>query len=131
MMIIEYQGGMKFDAYVRGHKIIADQPEDQKGNNQGPTPAELFVASVGTCIGVYALSYCQKHKIPYEKMKIKLRWEKAFSPARISYIEVEILLPHGCPEEHKKPLLDQAKKCFVHNTITQQPPLPVNIKIVD
>lgn len=117
---------MQFEAAVRGHKIISDQPKESGGNDSGPTPPELFIASLGTCIGVYAVWYCQKHKIPYEGMKINLSWTKSKTPpARIDYIESHLSLPQGCPEEHKEGLLAQVEKCLVHNSIKQTPEIKI------
>jgi len=117
---------MQFEVKVRGHSIIVDQPTDSGGKDEGPTPPELFVASLGTCIGVYALWFCQKHKIPYEGMKISMTWSKSPAPpARIDNIEAHITLPQGCPEMHKAGLVVQAKQCLMHNTITHAPEIRI------
>ncbi|MBI4833375.1 MAG: OsmC family protein [Planctomycetes bacterium] len=127
-MNVSYKGGIRFDVSVRGHNIIVDQPKEQGGKDEGPTPPELFIASLGTCIGVYAVWYCQKHKIPYEGMKVSMTWAKSTNPpARIDMIDATISLPGGCPEEHKKGLHEQAEKCMVHNTIMQTPEINIII----
>ena len=127
-MNIEYKGGMRFDVDVRGHKMIVDQPPEMKGKDEGPTPADLFIASLGTCIGVYVHWYCDKHNINHEGMKINLVWAKATTPpARIDMVEVNIDLPDGCPQEHKKGLINQAEKCLIHQTIKHEPEININV----
>ncbi|MEW6027679.1 MAG: OsmC family protein [Planctomycetota bacterium] len=127
-MNIEYVGGMRFNAKVRSHTIIVDQPKESNGNDEGPTPPELFIASLGACVGVYALWFCQKQKIPYEGMNVNINWSKATTPpARIDRIDLHIALPKGCPEEHKKHLIESVEKCLVHNSIIQAPKIEITV----
>src|SRR6266496_433693 len=45
------------DAYeidIRGHRLTVDQPVEAGGANLGPTPTELFAASLAACVGFYA-----------------------------------------------------------------------------
>jgi uncharacterized OsmC-like protein len=125
---IQHKGGMGFRVNIREHTIISDQPKDKGGMNEGPTPAELFVASLGSCIGVYAIWFCQKNKISYEAMKLNLVWAKSTTPpARIEQIDVTVSLPDGCPEALKKGLHEQVEKCLVHNTITNPPEINITV----
>ncbi|MBI5779820.1 MAG: OsmC family protein [Planctomycetes bacterium] len=127
-MNIAYTGGMRFDARARNHTIVVDQPKDGGGQDAGPTPPELFVASLGSCVGVYALWFCQKRKIPYEGMKINVNWSKAATPpARVDRIEIKIILPQGCPTEHKAHFIASVEKCLVHNSITQAPEIKITV----
>lgn len=125
-MKVVYTGGMRFDVKVRGHNIIVDKTAEHGGKDEGPMPPEFFMASIGTCIGSYAIWYCREHKISHEGMTINLSWSEAKTPPeRIGYIEARITLPKGCPEEHKSGLLSQAEKCMLTNTITQSPEIKV------
>jgi len=127
-MNIQHKGGMGFRVNVREHVIISDQPKEKGGVNEGPTPPELFIASLGTCIGVYAVWFCQKHKIAYEGMKLNIVWAKSTNaPTRIEQIDITVSLPEGCPETLKKGLHEQAEKCLVHNTITYPPEINIVI----
>lgn len=127
-MKIEHSGGMQFKAKVRSHTVIIDQPKDGGGKDEGPTPPELFVASLGSCIGVYALWFCQKRKIPSEGMAINITWTKsATPPARIDKIDAQIILPKGCPPEHQAGLVEQVSKCLVHNSITHAPDIKITV----
>jgi len=127
-MNISYTGGMRFDAQTQTHTIIVDQPKEGGGQDAGPTPPELFVASLGSCIGVYALWFCQKRKIPYEGMKVNVTWSKSTTPpARVDLIEAKIELPQGCPEEHKAALIESVEKCMVHNSIIHAPEITITV----
>jgi uncharacterized OsmC-like protein len=56
-MKIAYRSGKKFVATCRGKQLIIDQPLENGGTDEGITPPEAFIASVGSCMGVYVLNY--------------------------------------------------------------------------
>jgi DNA-binding FrmR family transcriptional regulator len=51
---VTHQTGDQFQLQVRGHRLLCDQPLADGGTDQGPTPTELFVASLAACVGFYA-----------------------------------------------------------------------------
>ena len=125
-MIVKHKGGMKLVVDTGRHKIVSDQP-DKGGKDEAPTPPELFIASPATCAGVYAIFYCQRHKIPYEGLEIKTKWEKEQSPLRIGSVLMRISLPDGCPDEHKEKLHSMMEKCMVHNSLKIPPMVEIEI----
>jgi uncharacterized OsmC-like protein len=127
-MNITYKGGTRFDAQTQNHTIIVDQPKEGGGQDAGPTPPELFITSLGSCIGIYALWFCQKRKIPYEGMRININWSKSANPpARVDAIQIKIELPNGCPKEYQEPLIKNVEKCMVHNSITHPPEIKITV----
>ena len=56
---VAYRSGKKFVVTCRGKQIIIDQPVESGGNDEGMSPPETFIASVGSCMGVYVLNYCK------------------------------------------------------------------------
>ncbi|KKR31818.1 MAG: hypothetical protein UT63_C0059G0001 [Candidatus Gottesmanbacteria bacterium GW2011_GWC2_39_8] len=126
-MTISYKEGEKFIASCRGHEITIDQPLDNGGKDEGPTPPELFIASLGSCIGVYVLAYCKNAKINTEGMAINVKWEKAKDPDRIGTIKVDIKLPEDVGKR-KAALLKVAEHCLVHNTITHLPIIEITLQ---
>ena len=62
-MEISFPGGKKVDAFFQGFTIKTDQSEKDGGEGSAPTPSFLFLASLGTCAGIFALNFCQKRKI--------------------------------------------------------------------
>ncbi|MCX6302628.1 MAG: hypothetical protein NTW82_10635 [Bacteroidia bacterium] len=57
-MEITFEGGKVVTAHTQGHSIKTDQPVDNGGSNSAPSPYDLFLASIGTCAGVYVKSFC-------------------------------------------------------------------------
>lgn len=127
-MIIDYSGGYKFRARARSHEIVSDQPAEKHGEDTGPTPPELFISSLGTCIGVYAVFFAEKHpEISLEGMKVEMEWERSDNPARIGTIRAKVTLPGGVPERFRDALHRSVEACLIHNTITHPPRVEIGL----
>ena len=74
-MEIRFPGGKKVDAHFKGFTIKTDQGEKDGGEGSAPTPSFLFLASLGTCAGLYALNFCEKRKIETAKLKLELEFK--------------------------------------------------------
>ena len=125
---IKYINGMKFEAKNRTHSLIIDQPQTKGGEDKGPTPPELFIDSLGSCIGVYVLGFCKNTGLNPDGMKIVLDWEKAIDkPARIKSITAKIELPNADVGVRKPALLKIAESCLIHETIKYQPEIKIGL----
>ncbi|MCX5907033.1 MAG: OsmC family protein [Deltaproteobacteria bacterium] len=127
-MEVNLEQGFLFKAICNKHEVITDQPEKEGGTDKAMTPAELFVASLGTCIGVFAVRFCKRHNLPTEGMKVSLDWAVVKDPVRIGSIRVELHYPHQITEDERKGLLRMADACFVHETILHTPEISVELK---
>jgi uncharacterized OsmC-like protein len=127
-MEVNWLEGFVFKATCGGHEVITDQHEKEGGTDKAMTPAEIFIASLGNCIGVYAARFCKRHNLPIEGMKVLLDWTYAKDPVRIGSIKAELHYPHDIPEAEKKGLLRMAEACFVHETILHKPEVTVELK---
>ena len=90
-MAISYLEGWRFSSKCRNHEIISDQPTEEDGQDTGMTPVEMFISSIGCCMGVYAKMFCDRHKIPMEGMNIVLEWNTVKKPSRVGELQVKIL----------------------------------------
>jgi ribosomal protein S12 methylthiotransferase accessory factor len=125
---IRYIDGMKFEAKNRDHSVIIDQPQTNGGEDKGFTPPELFVDSLGSCIGVYVLGFCKNTGLNPDGMKITLDWEKASDlPSRIQKISAKIELPNADPGPRRAALLKVAESCLIHETIKHQPEINISL----
>ena len=125
---VKYIDGKKFSAQNRAHTVIIDQPKDGGGQDQGPTPPELFVDSLGSCIGVYVLAFCKNTGLNPDGMRIILDWEKAADkPARIQKISAKIELPNADAGARSAALLKVAESCLIHETIRHQPEITIEL----
>src|SRR6266511_936415 len=72
-MIVTLPGGKKVDTRIGNHVIRTDQPVSSGGEDTAPAPFDLFLASVGTCAGIYVAGFCQKRGLPTEGIRLLQR----------------------------------------------------------
>lgn len=124
---VTFDRGKVFKAQIRGHEVSVDQPLDNHGEDTAPTPTELLVASLGTCVGLYANSFLRRHEIDTTGVSLEVTWEKATDPDRIGAFNIALHVPAGVPEKLRAPLLRVAKSCYVHHTMTNHPDVEVEL----
>ena len=116
---IEHLNNTKFTTTVRGHRLICDQPASNGGADEGPTPPEFLLVSLGACAGFYAANYMKKHGLN-SSLGVSVVSEKLAAPARLGKFRIEIEAP-GVPAEHEAGLLRSVNACLIKNTLAQPP----------
>jgi putative redox protein len=127
-VIVEHLGAVQFEIMARHHKISCDQPEDNGGFDEGMTPPELLLASLGSCAGFYAAQYLRKHKLAGEGTRVRVTAEKAKNPSRMENFRIEVEVPLEFSEEHRAGIELAVKHCLVHNTLLNPPKISLEIK---
>jgi len=125
-MEIRFAGGMKVDAEFRGHVIHTDQPKEEGGDGSAPEPYTLFLASIGTCAGVYVLSFIKHHGLSAEGVRLVQRMHYDEVNHRMARIELKIIVPPTFPEKYQKALVRSAELCAVKRAITNPPEFAVS-----
>jgi putative redox protein len=121
IMEITFEGGKVVTAHSHGHIIKTDQPVRGGGTDTAPSPFELFLASIGTCAGVYVKSFCDNRKIPTEKIKIIQKTEYNEETGLPVNITLDIQLPADFPEKYKASVISVAELCKVKKSIANPP----------
>ena len=119
-VVIRHLGNVKFEASTRGHSVICDQPAGNGGGDEGMTPPEFLLASLGTCAGFYAAEYLRTRSLPAEGLEVKVTGEKAQQPARLAKFRIEVTTP-PLEAKHEAGVLRAVKACLVHNTLVNSP----------
>jgi uncharacterized OsmC-like protein len=126
-----YLGGDRFALRVRGHEIHTDQPHEAGGSDAGPTPTELFVASLAGCVGFYAERYLRRHDLPADGLRVVTRFTMSEHPARVGSITLDVVLPQPLAE-HRQPVLQAViEHCTVHNSIALPPEISIRLVIAE
>ena len=120
-MDISFPGGKKVDSHFKGFCVNTDQPKKAGGDDTAPSPTELFLASIGTCAGYFALTFCEKRKLNIDKLKIKLDFQANKKTYMIENIVVKITLPPDFPEKYKDALIKAVDVCHVKKHFTDPP----------
>ena len=124
---VRHVDGDRFAIAIRGHVVLVDQPVADGGEDTAPTPTELFVAGLVSCVGFYARRYLARHDLPTGGLTVTGSWTMASRPARVDRIHIELALPDGVPAERRDALLAVASHCTVHNTLVEQPDVEVTL----
>jgi ribosomal protein S12 methylthiotransferase accessory factor len=120
-MEITFEGGKVVTAHYNGHSIKTDQPLDNGGTNTAPSPFDLYLASIGTCAGIYVKSFCDNKKIPTDNIRIfqKIIYDKETGiPVDIT---IDIRLPSDFPEKYRESVAYVAGLCKVKKSIATPP----------
>jgi len=126
-LTVTYLGGVQFEAEARGHKIYSDQPQSNHGFDEGMTPPELLLASVGTCAGYYAAEYLNKNNLPAAQLRVRVSAEKALKPARLARFTVTVETPGVNDAQHQEGVKHAVEKCLVKNTLMMPPEIVVDV----
>jgi putative redox protein len=121
---ITFPGGKKVNAEMGGIVIPTDQPLEDGGEGTAPSPFSYFLASLGTCAGIYVLGFCQQRGIATEGMSLTQQMEFGADEAgknRLSRLTLDILLPAGFPEKYRNAVVKTAELCTVKKVIMDPP----------
>jgi len=120
-MEISFPGGKKVDAHFKGFTIKTDQSEKDGGESSAPTPTFLFLASLGTCAGLYALGFCEKRKLDTEKLKLELEFKNHEKTHMVEKIRIKITLPPDFPEKYIPAIIKAVNLCYVKKHLHEPP----------
>jgi putative redox protein len=116
-IVVTHEGGLRFSAQARSHRIVTDQSQEADGTDTGPTPVELLGAALGSCVALYAQQFCQVRELPFEGMKVEVRQRKESNPSRVGEFSVRLMMPEQLPERYALLLGKVIRSCPVHNTL--------------
>lgn len=118
-MKVEFPGGLKVDARSSRHLIKTDQSGSE------PSPFELFLASLATCGGIFALSFCNSKVINTEGMDISMNLEMNKQTGMIDKIIYDVKLPDDFPAKYENALIKSIDLCSVKKHMMTPPEFEV------
>ena len=128
-MKITFPGGKRVDAYYKGFHVETDQPVYLGGEGSAPAPFDLFMVSIGTCSGIYVLSFCQNRNIPTENLSLVMRSERNSETKRIERIIMDIHLPAEFPKKYTNAVIKSVNGCAVKIHMEHAPAFEVRAHI--
>ena len=127
-MEVSFIDGESYEIVVRGHQILVDQPAEAGGGDTAPSPTELFVASLASCVAFYAGRYLTRHGHSRTGLTVSASYELATDrPARVSAIRISLKVPTDLPEERWPALAAVVSHCTVHNTLRNPPDVDIEL----
>lgn len=109
------------------HVILSDQPVSGGGNDEGPSPVELFAGSLAACAGVFAQAYLDRHDLPYSNLEAVCDYEMASAPRRVGTVDIELKGIEELSPEKLESLYTFVKHCTVHNSLFAPPEIQIRV----
>ena len=127
---IEHLGAVQFEIKAREHTIVSDQPRENFGHDEGMTPPELLLASLGSCAAFYAAQYLKKHNLAARGTRVQVFAEKVKDPTRLDNFRIEVEVPIDLDEKQRAGLDAAVHHCLIHMTLLHPPTMTIAIKNV-
>jgi len=130
-MEIAFDGGKKITAEYKGHRIQTDQTPRAGGEGSAPEPFSLFLASIGTCAGIYVKSFCDQREIQTEGIKLTQNMEFNAETHLVEAITLEITVPADFPKKYIPAMVNAVNLCAVKRHLLNPPKIEVVAKTVE
>ena len=122
-------GTLKHEVEMGKHSIVADEPEDEGGDDAGPTPQELLAASLASCTAITIEMYADRKGWEIGDVSVDVTYEPAQrgSPTRFNMV---VNLPKELPEEQRERLMQIGAKCPVHRVLEGEVMFEESVELV-
>ena len=123
---VSFTGGKKMSARVGDRTITTDLPTAIGGSGTSTEPFTLFLTSIATCAGLYALNFCDARKISTDGMDLRMRYDFDLKTKRCNTLTIDLKLPIGFPEKYQKAILKAMDLCTVKQHMVNPPEFIMN-----
>ena len=130
-MIIDFPGGARVDAHFGPYTVATDQPPQGGGDGSAPTPFAIFLASMGTCAGIYVLGFCRQRGLSTDGIRIVQRMHSNPITGMVGKVDLDIQVPPTFPEKYRPSLVKSAELCAVKKHFENPPSFEITTKEVE
>jgi len=120
-LTVSFPGKKKVDASFKGFTIRTDQPVTNGGEGTAPSPFDLFLASIGTCSGIYVLDFCTNRGISLDNVRVVQTMKRDPETHLVTTVALRIELPKDFPDKYKDSLIRAVDLCTVKRHIKNPP----------
>lgn len=121
IVTVSFPGGVLVDASYKGHTVRTDQPERAGGTDSAMSPFDLFLASIATCMGFYAVRFCQERNLSTEGLRLTLEPIRDEEAKRVAVLRIALELPRDFPEKYRAAIERAIDHCAVKKHILEPP----------
>lgn len=111
------------------HQMLADEPVAAGGQDSGPGPYDLLLASLGACTSMTMRMYADRKSLPMERVTVTLKHSRIHAEdcaecetkaGMLDQIDRVIGIEGALDADQRKRLMEIADKCPVHRTLTSE-----------
>jgi uncharacterized OsmC-like protein len=110
---VGFPGGKKVTARIGDRLIATDQSVESGGEGSAPEPFTLFLASIATCAGYYALQFCLSRDIQTDGMSCMAVFSYDEQVRRYTTVRIALTLPQGFPQKYRDAIVRAMDSCAV------------------
>src|ERR1051325_11140739 len=110
---------MKHVVHVRQHPFAVDEPPANGGEDEGPTPHDVYDSALGACKALTVLWYANRKQIPLEDIRVSVERDDSQERQGTYKLRVTLQLDGPLTDAQRQELLNVAGKCPVHKLRTQ------------
>ena len=98
------------------HHLVADEPEETGGSDEGPSPQELLAASLASCSAITMEMYANRKGWDIGEVVVDVDYEPAQRGSPTKF-HMTVKLPKELPQDQRQRLMQIVAKCPVHRTL--------------
>jgi uncharacterized OsmC-like protein len=118
---VTFPKGVRVDAHVGGFTLTTDQPIESGGGDEGPSPYALFLSSIATCAGFFAVKFCRERDIDTDGMVLSALYDRDMETKTLKTVTIELKLPEGFPAKYQKAIIRTMDQCSVKKALMAPP----------
>jgi ribosomal protein S12 methylthiotransferase accessory factor len=118
---VSFPGGVRVETQLGAHTVVTDQLPVHGGTDAGPSPYDLFLASIATCAGFYAAAFCDSRKLSMEGLGVSLEVDEDEASHLPKELTVHLTLPKDFPEQYRAAILRAVENCKVKKSLAANP----------
>jgi putative redox protein len=115
---------------IRHHHLLADEPTDHGGDDDGPSPQELLAASLASCTAITIEMYAKRKGWDLGPVEVQCEYSPAERGCQTRF-RIDFRLPNGCTEEQVRRLQVIAAKCPVHRALEGEVSFEDHVHLVE
>jgi len=128
-MRISWIEGLKFKTEHRSLEVISDIPDDDH-EPEGMSPGALMMAALGTCMSSRLVDQMNKRGWKAGSVEVTVKYKSNKELRTATSFDLDIRLEADLTEDQRKEIFEEAKICFVANTLKGAPEINYSLTLV-
>jgi uncharacterized OsmC-like protein len=129
--VLESAGKVASRVQLGSHALVFDQPTEVRGGeDRGPSPLDVLVASVAACAHYFGAAYLQGRGIDPSGLTVEVEADKEKVPVpRVGRIALKVRVPAGLSEHQIAGIVQAIKRCPAYGTLSQPPSIELVVEV--